>query len=271
MIPLSEINKIAQKYSISVDTIEKDYIISWILYCLMRSNLAEDFIFYGGTAIKRMYFEDHRFSEDIDLISSKTFSKAYIINELSALEYAEVEANIQIALDPEVMDAKTDRLQLYFNYLGFSEIVGPKKIKIDFTMDREPFGETIKNPIIKSYSDLPDSHHMISVMTLNTILANKLGMIIDATRNEPRDIYDIWFLLNRIDKFDFSYDKILRICKYKYGFKPYWRILKPYFYIPSMARLWQTRLKNQISNLPDIELVVNNIENALLTLEKNTY
>lgn len=64
MIPLAEINHIAEKYHVSAETIEKDYIISWILLCLAKSKLKNKFVFYGGTAIKRIYFEDHRFSED---------------------------------------------------------------------------------------------------------------------------------------------------------------------------------------------------------------
>ena len=38
----------------------------------------------------------------------------------------------------------------------------------------------------------------LRVMRLNTILANKLGMLWDSMRNEPRDIFDIWFLLKHI-------------------------------------------------------------------------
>ena len=41
MIPLAEINHIAEKYRVSAETIEKDYIISWILFCLAKSKHAE--------------------------------------------------------------------------------------------------------------------------------------------------------------------------------------------------------------------------------------
>lgn len=67
MIPLEEINNVAKILQVPAETIEKDYVISWILYCLSRSKINGDFIFYGGTAIKRIYFDEHRFSEDIDL------------------------------------------------------------------------------------------------------------------------------------------------------------------------------------------------------------
>ena len=64
MIPLAEINRFAERFNVAAETIEKDYVISWILLCLANNKIGKDFIFYGGTAIKRIYFEDHRFSED---------------------------------------------------------------------------------------------------------------------------------------------------------------------------------------------------------------
>jgi len=50
MILLSEIIKTANKFGVLNETIEKDYIISWVLCCLSKNNfLVNDFIFYGGT------------------------------------------------------------------------------------------------------------------------------------------------------------------------------------------------------------------------------
>ena len=81
MITLAEINRAAGKCKVLAETVEKDYVICWILKCLSASNLREDFIFYGGTAIKRMHFEDHRYSEDIDLISRKIFGQDFLVSE----------------------------------------------------------------------------------------------------------------------------------------------------------------------------------------------
>lgn len=67
----------------------------------------------------------------------------------------------------------------------------------------------------------------LSVMTLNTILANKLGLLIDLTRNEPRDVFDIWFLLHRIDQFDFDYERIRSIFKEKYCVNLSFKLLSP--------------------------------------------
>ena len=187
MIPLSELNKTAARFNVPIDTVEKDYIISWILICLSKSTLCQDFMFYGGTAIKRIYFDDHRFSEDIDLISNKKFRLDYILTELSTLKYAEEAANISLTIDRDTVVNSNDRIQLFINYIGFNEIAGPpKQVRVDFVMARDLFGDTAQKEILKSYSDISQNCDTLSVMTLNTILANKLGLLNDLTRNEPR-------------------------------------------------------------------------------------
>ena len=57
MIPLAEINTAAKQFNVPAETIEKDYVICWVLHCLSKSPLNNKFVFYGGTAIKRIYFQ----------------------------------------------------------------------------------------------------------------------------------------------------------------------------------------------------------------------
>ncbi|WP_083500136.1 nucleotidyl transferase AbiEii/AbiGii toxin family protein [Legionella waltersii] len=50
------------------------YSLPWSIL-ISKNDIKQHFVFYGGTAIKRIYFEDRRFSEDIDLISEKNIFK----------------------------------------------------------------------------------------------------------------------------------------------------------------------------------------------------
>ena len=209
MIPFSEINHFAQNFQVAFETIEKDYVISWILLCLTKSKLKDNFTFYGGTAIKRVYFEEHRFSEDIDLLSSDKFSLTYILGELECLKYAREQANLLLAVNKNNILVKGNRAQLFIDYLGYEEIVGaPKEIRLDFAMDMEQYGKTQSRKLLETYSDLRKQNSKLSVMTLNTILANKLGLLLDLTRNEPRDLYDVWFLLQRLEAFDYDFTEV---------------------------------------------------------------
>jgi predicted nucleotidyltransferase component of viral defense system len=47
--------------------IEKDYALSYVLAGIAReSKLSHSLIFKGGTALKKLFFGDYRFSEDLD-------------------------------------------------------------------------------------------------------------------------------------------------------------------------------------------------------------
>ncbi len=127
-------------------------------------------------------------------------------------------------------------------------------------MDMDLFGETKQLPIIQSYSDLKSHNETLSVMTLNTIFANKIGLLFDFTRNEPRDLYDIWFLLQHIADFDFNVDKIKKIFKEKYSFSPSLIILNPKLNNPALNINWDIRLSKQVSQLPRIDIVLKNIK-----------
>lgn len=262
MIPLAEINIIANKYQVSVETIEKDYAISWILFCLMRGKLKENFIFYGGTAIKRIYFEDHRFSEDIDLLSENKITLSELLQELnSLLLHAREKANLILTVNQNNIIATKNRIQLLVQYSGYEEIIGaPKEIRLDLTMNVQLFGKTNNKKIIASYSDSHFYDEAFSVLTLNTILANKIGLLMDITRNEPRDVFDIWFLLQRKDKFDFDFKEICKTHKEKYGFSPNYSTLRSCLQKLSLKYNWNERLRKQIALLPDIEIVLNDID-----------
>src|SRR5271167_1892583 len=46
--------------------LERDYCLAWFLVGLSRTPLRDRLAFKGGTALKRCYFGDYRFSEDLD-------------------------------------------------------------------------------------------------------------------------------------------------------------------------------------------------------------
>jgi uncharacterized protein len=48
------------------DVLERDYCLAWFLSALSGSDLKPALAFKGGTALKRCYFADYRFSEDLD-------------------------------------------------------------------------------------------------------------------------------------------------------------------------------------------------------------
>jgi len=67
MIKPAEIQQKARATGVRDQQIEKDYILSWILKGIAQhAILSKVIVFKGGTVLKKIYFEDYRFSEDLD-------------------------------------------------------------------------------------------------------------------------------------------------------------------------------------------------------------
>ena len=66
MIRATEIRQIAARQNIRPDVIEKDYALSWVIAALNQQEISNKWIFKGGTALKKYYFQEYRFSEDLD-------------------------------------------------------------------------------------------------------------------------------------------------------------------------------------------------------------
>jgi predicted nucleotidyltransferase component of viral defense system len=63
----SRIQKETQNRDVKWETVEQDYILSWALKGISQiPALKKNLVFKGGTALKKMYFGDYRFSQDLD-------------------------------------------------------------------------------------------------------------------------------------------------------------------------------------------------------------
>ena len=67
MIEKNEVLAQATALGLSPDTVEKDYVLSWVLDGINKyTQIGHEWLFKGGTCLKKCYFETYRFSEDLD-------------------------------------------------------------------------------------------------------------------------------------------------------------------------------------------------------------
>ncbi|MGB0931452.1 MAG: nucleotidyl transferase AbiEii/AbiGii toxin family protein, partial [Chitinophagales bacterium] len=71
MIPHREIRAKALEKGVSPEIIDKDWVLSHVLkgICEMP-DLGEHLIFKGGTCLKKCFFPNYRFSEDLDFTAT---------------------------------------------------------------------------------------------------------------------------------------------------------------------------------------------------------
>ena len=90
MIPKRELLKIATTIGLNPSIVEKDYALGWMLAGISNhSELAESWIFKGGTCLKKGYFETYRFSEDLDFtLLSEDYLQEEFTKRLRTVQFA---------------------------------------------------------------------------------------------------------------------------------------------------------------------------------------
>ncbi len=67
MIDHSDILARADEWDLREDVVEKDYVLGWMLWGIgVHTRLHSEWVFKGGTCLKKCFFETFRFSEDLD-------------------------------------------------------------------------------------------------------------------------------------------------------------------------------------------------------------
>ena len=57
MIEKNEILTAAKNLNLSPDTVEKDYVLGWMLYGISQNAKTKHWVFKGGTSLKKCFFE----------------------------------------------------------------------------------------------------------------------------------------------------------------------------------------------------------------------
>ena len=179
--------------------LERDYCLAWFLAGLSRSPLHADLVFKGGTALKRCYFGDYRFSEDLDFTLASDLP-IEAIQEALEEAYSEVQraSGIVFRYSREHRKKHLNSHTFYLAYEGPLPASSPKEVKVDITIRERFVCPLQERPILRGYDeyeDLPDDRP-VQVYALDEIAVEKIAALTDRARNEPRDLYDIWFLIS---------------------------------------------------------------------------
>jgi predicted nucleotidyltransferase component of viral defense system len=99
--------------------IERDYVLAWFLTGLAGHPLREVLAFKNGTALRRCWFEEYRFSEDLDFTLTGPITLENILaglNEIFAT--VETDSGLRIAFDREDRHGHQNSHTFYLRYQG---------------------------------------------------------------------------------------------------------------------------------------------------------
>lgn len=150
-----------------------------------------------------------------------------------------------------------DRLQLFIIYDIVPDIKGIKELKVDILKDYYiPKHE--RKRLLFSYPEFKNKNLILETYALESVVCDKIGRILDVD-NEPRDLYDLWYLL----KLNLDIKIIRKEFKNKYGYE---------ILIPNLLREivkddykqnWENRLIHQIFDLPDFNMVIKDLNKLI--------
>lgn len=254
MIKPGEIQKKARAVGVRDQQIEKDYILSWILQGVaMHNKLAKAIVFKGGTVLKKVYFEDYRFSEVLDftLLDAKILNQQIFDYFNEVFEYIKEEANIPL----EIIDNNEHEnggINFYISYIGpLGGIGAHKSVKVDISKSEKLQFKPISKLVFLTYTD--QDEHKLLCYTLEEILVEKLRSIMQ--RMQARDFYDIWYLLeiNGLEIEFFITEFIAKCESKKVNPQEFFKKLEQR--LPQYKARWQKSMKEQIKDLPKFEQV----------------
>jgi len=266
MIKPGEIQQKARDAGVRDQQIEKDYVLSWILKGIAQhEQLSKTIVFKGGTVLKKIYFEDYRFSEDLDF----TLLKNEISNEQifewfkEVFEYVKEEANIPLAIIDN-NEHEDGGINFYISYIGPLGGQGNnKKVKVDISRSEQLVFKPVMNDVFIGYSDLEE--HQLLCYPLEEVLVEKMRSVMQ--RMQARDFYDIWYLLEEhgMDA-DYYVSEFEAKCKSK-------ELMHTDFpkkldeRLPQYKGRWKSSMSEQIKDLPDFDQVEREVQRHLKKLK----
>jgi|SRR3989338_315013 len=114
MIPAAELKRIAARNGVALSVVEKDYATTWILCALSKCRSKDVFIFKGGTALRKIYFPDWRYSEDLDFTTQPLRKKEIDNIILTVNNYLIEKAGMRITLKSAHLNPEYAQLKIQF-------------------------------------------------------------------------------------------------------------------------------------------------------------
>ncbi|MEX1003667.1 MAG: nucleotidyl transferase AbiEii/AbiGii toxin family protein [Crocinitomicaceae bacterium] len=218
MILKKEIETKAEEQNIPKSTIDKDWVLGHFIDAIFSiPECKENLIFKGGTCLRKCYFPNYRFSEDLDFTCTnpKFELTKKMLHQLMQIitERTEIPLHIE-ELKP--LQHK-DKLTGYKAIIKFWGADHPRNqapppperwttsIKIEIILYELMIFPVKTREVHHPYSDkLSQSPLEVPCYAIHEVLSEKLRALIQRSYTAPRDFYDIWYLANHVKDIDWK-------------------------------------------------------------------
>jgi predicted nucleotidyltransferase component of viral defense system len=222
MKPLrTRLQEARKRLGIPWEVLERDYLLSWILAGIAQVELLrETLVFKGGTALRKCYFGDYRFSEDLDFSGREGMptgeAMELAVREACGIaskllnEHAPVDISCEryTEKDPHPGGQEAFTIRARFPWQRQQQT----RVMIETAVDEKVLKPALERKILHEYGETIDAQ--VRVYSLEEIVAEKLRAILQHakrleergwSRSRARDYYDLWRILGACrDQMDLS-------------------------------------------------------------------
>jgi predicted nucleotidyltransferase component of viral defense system len=189
----------SREVGLAPEIVEKDYVLGWLLGAIFNHEaLQADWLFKGGTCLKKCYFETYHFSEDLDFtvrnqdhlkkefLTATFFEIAEWIYEQSGIELPRDAIAFEVYENPRGRPSVQGRI----GYLRPLQRRGSvPRVKLDLTDDERTVLDPVWREVHHPYQDRPDEGIHALCYCYEELFAEKIRAL--AERMRPRDLYDV--------------------------------------------------------------------------------
>jgi predicted nucleotidyltransferase component of viral defense system len=203
----------ARETGMRLDILEKDYALSYLLAAIAaESSLGEELVLKGGTALRKCYFSDYRFSEDLDFSTRSTGAIPELDDKISSAlrrmnKMLDERGPFQVQAEPFLLKEPHPFEQAaYLIRVQFPTHRQPLcRLKVEITVDEPLLLPPEKRALLHDYDEPLAAE--IRVYQIAEIVAEKLRALLQSKARLAergwgasrvcRDYYDLWAILHR--------------------------------------------------------------------------
>ena len=277
----TRLDALRRNTTIELRVFEIDYLISFVLSGLMSVEpLQKHLVFKGGTALRKCYFGDYRFSEDLDFSThpgaptrdslESAIGEACKHAERLLQEYAPFEVTHERAPEKDPHPSGQECFIIRGKFPWHNTRSTWTKLKLEIAVDEPVMLNSSTRKLIHNYEEPFDI--AIPSYCLEEILAEKLRSLLQwATKLEEkgyakpraRDYYDLHNILNHYEgQLNLKEFRSLLIHKCEIR-KVSFDGVDSFFQdkvLKEAKQNWETSLNHLVSNLPDFDQVVTELK-----------
>ncbi|MCA1705939.1 MAG: nucleotidyl transferase AbiEii/AbiGii toxin family protein [Actinobacteria bacterium] len=260
MITRADLVERVREWGLAEQVVEKDYVLGWVLWGIgTDSVLGQQWVFKGGTCLKKCYIETYRFSEDLDF----TVLPGGVMAPDDVMPYLErvlarvgEESGIDFTMQPPRLrlrpSGKASEGRVY--YRGPRQTPQAASVKLDLSADEQVVRPPVLRPVAHPYPDPLPHPGTVRCYSFEELFAEKLRAM--GQRGRPRDLYDIVNLFRRSDlrlHAELVRDVLVEKCRIKSVDVPTFASVAAAPHRAELESEWANMLGHQLPALPPLK------------------